>query len=114
MSKKKTGLLIAFGAALGAVAAGLSYYLKYKSFSNEVNQDFHDYEEDDPVKDEQEEPVTCTDTGRTYITLDSGKCKSCEHAETCDDAQTAPAKCPETEETTPAAAIVEEDTEGAI
>lgn len=113
MSKKKTGLLIAFGAALGAAAAGLSYYLKYKSFSDEVDKDFHDYEEDDTVKEEQEDTVTCTDTGRTYITLDSGKCKSCEQAENCDNADHAPAKCPDTEETAPAAAIVEEDTEGA-
>ena len=28
MSKKKTGLLIALGAAIGAAAAGISYYLK--------------------------------------------------------------------------------------
>ena len=37
MAKKHTGLLIALGAALGAAAAGLSYYLKYKSF-NDINK----------------------------------------------------------------------------
>lgn len=35
MSKKKTGLLIALGAAIGAAAAGISYYLKYKSFNDD-------------------------------------------------------------------------------
>ncbi len=45
MSKKKSGLLIAFGAMLGgAVAAGISYYLKLKSFNDELDQDFHEYE----------------------------------------------------------------------
>ena len=35
MSKKKSGLLIAFGAMLGgAVAAGISYYLKLKTIFN--------------------------------------------------------------------------------
>ena len=37
MSKKKTGLLIALGAAIGAAAAGISYYLKYKSFNDELD-----------------------------------------------------------------------------
>lgn len=120
MSKKRTGLLIAFGAALGAAAAGVSYYLKYKSFNDEIDKDFHDYEEEtaEMVKDE---PVSCADTNRTYITLDSNKCKSCEEAETCGEAVSAenpkaeeavPAECPKTEEAAPSAAIVEEDTEG--
>ena len=48
MSKKKSGLLIAFGAMLGgAVAAGISYYLKLKSFNDELDQDFHEYEEEE-------------------------------------------------------------------
>lgn len=112
MSKKKTGLLIAFGAALGAAAAGLSYYLKYKSFNDEVNKDFHDYEEDETVETENEEDVmTCNDTGRTYITLDSAKCKSCENKEVCEEP--APEACPSEETAAPAAATVEEDTEGA-
>ena len=111
MSKKNTGLLIAFGAALGAAAAGLSYYLKYKSFNKEVDEDFHDYEEDETADEENEEAVTCNDTGRTYITLDSGKCKACEKAEVCEE--TAAEVCPEEKEEAPAVATVEEDTEGA-
>ena len=47
MSKKKTGLLIALGAAIGAAAAGISYYLKYKSFNDELDKDFHDYEDEE-------------------------------------------------------------------
>ena len=59
MSKKKSGLLIAFGAMLGgAVAAGISYYLKLKSFNDELDQDFHEYEEEDSPSDENEEPET--------------------------------------------------------
>lgn len=77
MSKKKTGLLIAVSAAIGA-AAGISYYLKYKSFHDELDKDFHDYEDEDSSLDEAEvKDASGTDTnGRTYITLDSGKCKS--------------------------------------
>lgn len=111
MSKKRTGLLIAVGAALGAAAAGISYYLKYKSFNDEIDKDFHDYEEEETEEVVKDEPVSCADTKRTYITLDSNKCKSCEEADTCDEA--VPAECPKTEEAAPAAATVEEDTEGA-
>ena len=51
MSKKRTGLLIALGAMIGAAAAGIAYYLQYKSFNDELDKDFHDYEEEDgPVK----------------------------------------------------------------
>ena len=53
MSKKRTGLWIAFGAVLGAAAAGISYYLKYKSFNDELEQDFHDYEEEEDAKEEK-------------------------------------------------------------
>lgn len=80
MSKKKSGLLIAFGAMLGgAVAAGISYYLKLKSFNDELDQDFHEYEEEDSPSDENEEKVENTPE-RTYITINSGK-----DAETADD-----------------------------
>lgn len=85
MSKKRTGLLIAFGAALGAAAAGISYYLKYRSFNDELEKDFHDYEEDEPSKEEEadtfcdaSDPVV---TERSYITLDPGKHRSENNAE---------------------------------
>ena len=80
MSKKKSGLLIAFGAMLGgAVAAGISYYLKLKSFNDELDQDFHEYEEEDSPSDENEEKAENAPE-RTYITINSGK-----DAETADD-----------------------------
>lgn len=70
MSKKKSGLLIAFGAMLGgAVAAGISYYLKLKSFNDELDQDFHEYEDEETPSKEKEENAP----ERTYITINPGK-----------------------------------------
>ncbi len=71
MSKKHTGLLIAFGAVLGAAAAAVSYYLKFKSFTNELNQDFHDYEDDEPDEIEKKaESVSQKEAPRrSYISL---------------------------------------------
>ena len=111
MSKKKhTGLLIAAGAILGAAAAGVSYYLKYKSFNKEIDTDFHDYEENEVKEETEDEPVvTCSDASRTYISLDSNKAKS--SAPVVSDEEAAPAETVVVEE--PAAATVEEDTEGA-
>ena len=75
MSKKKSGLLIAFGAMLGgAVAAGISYYLKLKSFNDELDQDFHEYEEEETPSEETEEKTEPAPE-RTYITINSGKKK---------------------------------------
>lgn len=71
--KKKSGLLIAFGAMLGgAVAAGISYYLKLKSFNDELDQDFHEYEEEETPSEETEEKTEPAPE-RTYITINSGK-----------------------------------------
>jgi len=73
MSKKKSGLLIAFGAMLGgAVAAGISYYLKLKSFNDELDQDFHEYEEEETPSEETDEKTEPA-SERTYITINSGK-----------------------------------------
>ena len=103
MSKKKTSMLIALGAVLGAAAAGLSYYLKYKSFNNELDKDFHDYEEEDTVSEETGESAPQADgKGRTYITLDSGKCKPCGEESVDDSPEPAPAET----------VTVEEDTDG--
>lgn len=93
MSKKKSGLLIAFGAMLGgAVAAGISYYLKLKSFNDELDQDFHEYEEEDSPSDENEEKVENTPE-RTYITINSGK-----DTETADDPAAEKKEDPDTAE----------------
>lgn len=107
MSKKKTGLLIIFGAALGAAAAGVSYYLKYKSFSDELDKDFHDYEDEDSSSEEANEK-TADASERTYITLDSAKAKT----DTGEKKEEASEEAGETKK--PSAEVtVEEDTEGA-
>ena len=115
MSKKKSGLLIAFGAMLGgAVAAGISYYLKLKSFNDELDQDFHEYEEEETPSEETEEKTEPAPE-RTYITINSVK-----KEETKDSEETA---CPEPtdekdsvkEENVPeektSSVVVEDDTE---
>lgn len=128
MSKKNTGLLIAFGAALGAAAACVSYYLKYKSFSDELDKDFHDYEDEDESASQEieKETVPVSDsTKRNYITIDSCKYKSQEQNNldesteepvcTASDAPKADEKAPgnqQTAESPSADVTVEEDTEG--
>ena len=93
MSKKKSGLLIAFGAMLGgAVAAGISYYLKLKSFNDELDQDFHEYEEEDSPADENVEKAENAPE-RTYITFNAGK-----DAETADDPAAEKEEDPDTAE----------------
>lgn len=118
MSKKNnTGLLIALGAVIGAAAAGISYYLKYKSFNEEIEKDFHDYEDEDAAEETTDEPVSFDDAGRTYISIS----KPAETEKACEE--TAPEEAPAVEaaaevteepaKETPIAATVEEDTEGA-
>ena len=122
---KKSGLLIAFGAMLGgAVAAGISYYLKLKSFNDELDQDFHEYEEEETPSEETEEKTEPAPE-RTYITINSGKDTnaaddSVKKEETKDSEETA---CPEPtdekdsvkEENVPeektSSVVVEDDTE---
>ena len=89
MSKKNTGLLIALGAIAGAAAAGISYYLKYKSFNEDVEKDFHEYEDEDEMEEEAE-ASSCDSSNRTYITLN----KSCECTEACECGETC--ECEET------------------
>lgn len=125
MSKKKTGLLIAFGAAIGAAAACVSYYLKYKSFSDELDKDFHDYEDEDDsgAADEEKTSASAQESSkRNYITIDSGKCKCPESKEAVpqkedDKKEEEPVKeeqnpAPASGEKSTADVTVEEDTEG--
>ena len=87
MSKKKSGLLIAFGAMLGgAVAAGISYYLKLKSFNDELDQDFHEYEEEETPSEETEEKTEPAPE-RTYITINSADDPAAEKKEDPDTAE---------------------------
>lgn len=53
MAKKGIGKFLAFAAIAGAVAAGISYFTKYKSFHDELEEDFHDFE---GGEDSDEEP----------------------------------------------------------
>ena len=48
MAKKGNGFgkLVACATIAGAVAAGISYFTKYKSFHKELEEDFHDFEDD--------------------------------------------------------------------
>lgn len=127
MSKKKTGLIIALGAALGAAAAGISYYLKYRSFHDELDKDFHDYEDDHVPETDNEEVKLCPEKDnkeaavpeRSYITLDPGKCKA-DASETSDEAEAEEACEPSdnnadtenTETKKDSAVTVEDDTDG--
>lgn len=129
MSKKKTGLIIALGAALGAAAAGISYYLKYRSFHDELDKDFHDYEDDHVPETDNGEVKLCPEKDnkeaavpeRSYITLDPGKCKADADAsenpdETEDDEACEPsndnADAENTETKKDSAVTVEDDTDG--
>ena len=47
MAKKNFGKFLALATISGAVAAGVSYFLKYRSFHAELDEDFHDFEGDD-------------------------------------------------------------------
>mgnify|MGYP000837840314 CR=1 FL=1 len=46
MAKKHFGKLLTLAAIVGAAAAGVSYVLQYKSFHKELDEDFHDFEDD--------------------------------------------------------------------
>jgi len=74
MAKKCVGKFLAFAALAGAVAAGVSYFLKYKSFNKELNEEFHDFEGDN---DEEEFdgslPHEAETPERTYVTLNDKK-----------------------------------------
>lgn len=47
MAKKNLGKFLALTAISTAIAAGVSYFLKYRSFHAELDEDFHDFEGDD-------------------------------------------------------------------
>lgn len=51
MSKKGFGQIFAIATLGGLVAAGISYVLQYKSFHKELEEEFHHFEEEEPIKD---------------------------------------------------------------
>ena len=64
---KKTNKIIILAAAVGAAAAGISYFTKYRSFSKELDEDFHDFEDD------EEPPVPDSTMNRNYVSLHADK-----------------------------------------
>ena len=61
MAKKGFGKFVVLAAAAGAAAAGISYLRKYKSFNDELEEEFHDFEggeENDADLFEEEETVS--------------------------------------------------------
>ena len=62
MAKKHFGTIITLAAIAGAAAAGITYFLQYKSFHKELDEDFHDFEDDfDEFDDTDETKVEITD-----------------------------------------------------
>lgn len=68
MAKKQFGKIAALAALAGA-AVGITYFLRYKSFHEELEEDFHDFEEDLDEFDEKEEDTP----KRNYVSLNQEK-----------------------------------------
>ena len=71
----------------------------YKSFNDELDKDFHDYEDEETSSGETGKGTSSCDAAkeRTYITLEPGKCKAGEekNAEGPKDAEPAPETAPQ-------------------
>lgn len=79
--KKKFGKILALVTAAGAVAAGVSYFLKYKSFHKELDQDFHDFESADEDDFDGTLPHESETASRNYVPLGEKKADIQEAAE---------------------------------
>ena len=64
---KKAGKILALAAVAGTVAAGISYFKKYRSFNKELDEDFHDFE------DEEDSPTPDSTMNRNYVSLHADK-----------------------------------------
>ena len=77
MAKKGWGKLVALAAVSGAVAAGVSYVLQYKTYHKELEKDFREFEEDEDseLKKDGSEDSTfeSAKVNRNYISLTSSK-----------------------------------------
>ena len=77
MAKKGWGKLVALAAVSGAVAAGVSYVLQYKTYHKEREKDFREFEddEDSELKKDGSEDSTfeSAKVNRNYISLTSSK-----------------------------------------
>lgn len=67
MAKKGLGKYVMLAAVAGAAAAGISYFRKYQSFNKELDEDFHDFE------DEEDAPVPDSTMTRNYVSLHADK-----------------------------------------
>lgn len=77
MAKKNVGKLVALAAVTGAIAAGVSYFLKYKSFNKELDEEFHDFEGE--IDDEEFDgtlPHEDEAAERSYVTLGEKKAET--------------------------------------
>ena len=72
MAKKSFGKFLAFATVSGIVAAGVSYFLKYKSFNKELDQDFHDFEGDEEDFFDEEEELEDEENDEIYLLEDGG------------------------------------------
>lgn len=70
MAKKQFGKIAALAALAGA-AAGITYFLRYKSFHEELEEDFHDFEDDLDEFDTKEEESKADREApkRNYVSL---------------------------------------------
>ena len=71
MAKKGLGKFVAFAAVTGAVAAGVSYVLQYKTYHRELEKDFREFE--DGGEDRTERTIDARSLDRNYISLSSSK-----------------------------------------
>lgn len=70
MAKKKIGRFVALATVTGVVAAGISYFLRYKSFHDELNDEFHEFEDEEF---DGELPHENEVSQRTYVSLNEKK-----------------------------------------
>lgn len=78
MAKKGFGKFMAFAAVAGAVAAGVSYVLRYKTYHKELEKDFREFEDggtepDGTGNDPSVHDVDAHKLDRSYISLSSSK-----------------------------------------
>ena len=79
MAKKGWGKFVAFAAVTGAVAAGVSYVLQYKTYHKELEKDFREFEDggedfdDDSGEADETHTVDPRRTDRNYIALHASK-----------------------------------------
>lgn len=75
MAKKGWGKFVAFAAMTGAVAAGISYVLQYKTYHRELEKDFREFEDngEDGSDTAGDRTIDTRNLDRNYISLSSSK-----------------------------------------